>query len=56
MALCGMEYVKLKRKTIKILRTYFPYNRSLENDENDRRYIIRIKKTVEIVENATANN
>ena len=56
MALCGMEYVKLKRKTIKILRTYFPYNRSLENDENYRRYIIRIKKTVEIEENATANN
>ena len=44
MAFCGMECVNLKSNTIKILEIHFSYNRSLENDENYRRYIIKIEK------------
>ena len=44
MALCGMECVNLKNNTIKILGIHFSYNRRLENDENYRRYIIKIEK------------
>ena len=40
MALCGMECVNLKNNTIIILGIHFSCNRSLENDENYRRYII----------------
>ena len=44
MGLCGMECVNLKNDTIKIVGIHFSYNRSLENDENYRRYIIKIEK------------
>ena len=52
MALCGAECVNLKTNAIKILGIHFLYNRSLESDENYRKYIIKI----ETVENVTANN
>ena len=39
MVLCVIECVNLKNNTIKILGIHFSYNRSLENDENYRRYI-----------------
>ena len=41
-ALCGMECVNLKTNTIRILGIHFSYNRSLENDKNYGRYIIKI--------------
>ena len=43
-----MECVNLKNNTIKILRIHFPYNRRLENDENYRRYIIKIEKLLKL--------
>ena len=48
MVLCGMECVHLKNNTIKILGVYFSYNRSLENDENYGRYIIKIEKLLKL--------
>ena len=48
MALCGMECVNLKNNTIKILGIHFSYNKSLENDENYRRYIIKIEKLMKL--------
>ena len=48
MALCGMECVNLKNNTIKILGIHFSYNKSLENDENYRRYIIKIEKLLKL--------
>ena len=47
MALCGMECVNLKNNTIKILGIHFSYNKSLENDENYRRYI-KIEKLMKL--------
>ena len=46
MALCGNECVNLKTNTIKILRIHFSYNRRRKNDDNYRRYIIKIEKLV----------
>ena len=43
-----MECLNLKNKKIKISGIHFSYNRRLENDENYRRYIIKIVETVEI--------
>ena len=43
-----MECVNLKTNTIKILGIHFSYNRSLENDENYRRYIIKIEKLLKL--------
>ena len=48
MALCGMECVNLKNNTIKILGIHFSYNKSLENDENYKRYIIKIEKLLKL--------
>ena len=48
MALCGMKCVNLKNNTIKILGIHFSYNKSLENDENYRRYIIKIEKLLKL--------
>ena len=48
MTLCGMECVNLKSNTIKILGIHFSYNKSLENDENYRRYIIKIEKLLKL--------
>ena len=48
MALCGMKCVNPKNNTIKILGIHFSYNRSLENDENCRRYIIKIEKLLKL--------
>ena len=48
MALCGMECVNLKNNTIKILGIHFSYYRSLENDENYRRYITKIEKLLKL--------
>ena len=47
MALCGMECVNLKNNTIKILGIHFSYNKSLENDENQRRYV-KIEKLLKM--------
>ena len=47
-ALCGMECVNLKNNTIQILGIHFSYNRSLGNDENYRRYIIKIEKLLKL--------
>ena len=44
MVLCGMESVNLKIDTIKIIGINFSYNRSLENNEDDRRNIMKIEK------------
>ena len=46
--LCGMECVNLKNNTIKILGIHFSYYRSLENDENYRRYITKIEKLLKL--------
>ena len=43
-----MECVNLKNNAIKILGIQFSYNRSLENDENYRRYIIKIEKSFKL--------
>ena len=56
MAPCGMECLNLKTNAIKVLGIHFSYNRRVENDENYREGIIKIKKIIEIVGNATANN
>ena len=48
MALCGMECVNLKNNTIKILGIHFSYNKTLENDENYRRCIIKIEKLLKL--------
>ena len=48
MVFCGMECVNLKSNTIKILEIHFSYNRSLENGENYRRYIIKIEKLLKL--------
>ena len=47
-ALCGMEFVNLKANAIKILGINFSYNRRLENDENYRKYIIKIEKLLKL--------
>ena len=44
LVLCCMECVNLKNNKIKISGIHFSYNRRLENDENYRRYIIKIEK------------
>ena len=41
--LFGMEKI-----TIKILGIYFSYNKSLENDKNYKRYIIKIEKLLKM--------
>ena len=43
-----MKCVNLKNNTIKILGIHFSYNKSLENDENYRRYIIKIEKLLKL--------
>ena len=43
-----MECVNLRNNTIKILGIHFPYNGSLENDENYRRYIMKIEKLLKL--------
>ena len=43
-----MECVNLRNNTIKILGIHFPYNGSLENDENYRRYIMKIEKLLQL--------
>ena len=43
-----MGCVNLKNNTIKILGIHFSYNRRLENDENYRRYIIKIEKLLKL--------
>ena len=48
MALCGMECINLENNTIKILGIYFSHNRNLENNENYRRYIIKIEKLLKL--------
>ena len=48
MALCGMEFVTLKNNTFKTLGIHFSYNKGLENDENYRRYIIKIEKLLKL--------
>ena len=48
MALCGMECVDLKNNLIKILGIHFSQNRSLENDENYRRQIIKTGKLLKL--------
>ena len=40
--------VNLKNNTIKVLGIHFSYNKRLENDENYRRYIIKIKKLLKL--------
>ena len=48
MAFCVMECVNLENNTNKILGIHFSYNRSLENDENYRRYMIKIEKLLKL--------
>ena len=48
MVLCGMKCVNLKNNTIKVLGIHFSYNKRLENDENYKRYIIKIKKLLKL--------
>ena len=48
MALCGMECVNVKNYTIKILGIHFSHNRTLENVENYRRYIVKIEKLLKL--------
>ena len=40
--------VNLKTNKIKISGVYFSYKRSLENDENYRRYVINTKKLLKL--------
>ena len=48
MAFCGVWCVNLKTNTIKILGVHFSYNRGLESDENCRKYIIKIEKSLKL--------
>ena len=48
MSLCDMKCVNVKNNTIKILGIHFSYNRSLENGENYRIYIIKIEKLLKL--------
>ena len=48
MALCNMECVNLKNNTIKILGIHFSRDKSLENDENYKRYITKIEKLLKL--------
>ena len=48
MVLCGMECANLEVNTIKILGSHFSYNKSLKNDGNYRRYIIKIEKFLKL--------
>ena len=43
-----MECVNLKTNTIKILGIHFSYNRSLENDEDYRRYTMKTEKLLKL--------
>ena len=43
-----MGFVNLKTNTIKILGIHFSNKKSLENDENYRRYIIKIEKLLKL--------
>ena len=54
-ALCGMRCVNLDEDTTKILEIHHSYNKQLENDENFKKYIAKIKnvKTVESKEPVT---
>ena len=49
MVLCGLECVNLETSTIRILGLHFSYNRRLENDENYRRYVIRIENFLKLL-------
>ena len=42
MTICGVECINLKPNAIEIL--HFSYNRRLENNENYKKYIIKIEK------------
>ena len=46
--LCGMACVNQHENTIKILGIYYSYNKQLENDENLRKYIAKIKNLVKL--------
>ena len=48
MVSCGMAYVNLKTNAIKNLRIHFSYKRRLENDENSRKYIIKIEELLKL--------
>ena len=42
-ALCGMKCVNLNNKTVKILGVHFSYNKTLEQDKNFCKHIIKIE-------------
>ena len=46
--LCGMRYIVLVSKIVKILGIYYSYNETLEIQENFKRHIVKIKKILRI--------
>ena len=47
-ALCGVEYVNLLTKAIKILGIYFSYNTKLENEKNFLYHITKLQEVINI--------
>ena len=45
-ALCGMRCVNLHEDTFKILGIHYSYNKQLENDENFKKYIVKIENVL----------
>ena len=45
---CGMQFVKSKTDTIKILEIHFSYNEILVNDKNYRARIIKVEKFLKL--------
>ena len=43
LALCGMKYIDLRSKTVKILGIHFSYNKEIENNENFLKQITGIE-------------
>ena len=48
LALCGMNYIDITKKTIKILGIHFSYNKILETEENFIRHVRKIGKVLKL--------
>ena len=47
-ALCGMEFIDLTTKTIKILGIHFSYNNNVKNNENFMKHIRKIEQVLKL--------
>ena len=48
LALCGMDYIDLTKKTTKVLGIHFSYNKKLETEENFIRHVRKIEKVLKL--------